>query len=144
MAGDWTGEAGRAAASGSLRVQRALQWGDIMTAIVNGESDQTFDALRPLIDESRFVRRGNERGGEMDWPTYRKMLGQWAVHSGRYEKTLHRVSEVGDVVYLDLDEYPTAKDGSVNPLRSISLYQFDDQDRIVSVDVIMGFFQPQG
>lgn len=135
MAGDWTTRDGV-----SPRVQRALQWGDIMTAIVNGETDQTFDALRPLIDESRFVRRGNERGTELDWPSYRAMLDQWAAHAGTYEKTLYRASEVGDVVYLDLDEYPTAKDGSVNPLRSISLYQFDAQDRIISVDVIMGFF----
>lgn len=139
MAGDWTDKA----AIDSLRVKRAIEYGDIMTGIVNRTSDQTFDALLPLIDETRFVRRGNERGGELDWPSYRAMLDQWAAHAGKYEKTLYRASEVGDVVYLDLDEYPTAKDGSVNPLRSISLYQFDEQDRIVSVDVIMGFFRPQ-
>lgn len=139
MTGDWTDKA----AIDSPRVKRAIEYGDIMTGVVNGTTDQTFDDLRPLIDETRFVRRGNERG-EMDWPSYRAMLGQWADHAGKYEKTLHRASEVGDVVYLDLDEYPTAKDGSVNPLRSISLYQFDANDRIVSVDVIMGFHQPQG
>ena len=139
MTGDWTDKA----AIDSPRVKRAIEYGDIMTGVVNGTTDQTFDDLKPLIDETRFVRRGNERG-EMDWPSYRAMLGQWADHAGKYEKTLHRASEVGDVVYLDLDEYPTAKDGSVNPLRSISLYQFDANDRIVSVDVIMGFHQPQG
>lgn len=138
MAGDWTDKA----AIDSPRVKRAIEYGDIMTGVVNGTSDQTFDDLRLLIDETRFVRRGNERG-EMDWPSYRAMLDQWAAHSGKYEKTLCRASEVGDVVYLDLDEYPTAKDGTVNPLRSISLYQFDADDRIVSVDVIMGFHQPQ-
>jgi hypothetical protein len=138
MTGDWTDKA----AIDSPRVKRAIEYGDIMTGVVNGTTTQTFDDLKPLIDETRFVRRGNERG-EMDWPSYRAMLGQWADHAGKYEKTLHRASEVGDVVYLDLDEYPTAKDGTVNPLRSISLYQFDAEDRIVSVDVIMGFHQPQ-
>jgi hypothetical protein len=138
MTGDWTDKA----AIDSPRVKRAIEYGDIMTGVVNGTTTQTFDDLKPLIDETRFVRRGNERG-EMDWPSYRAMLGQWADHAGKYEKTLHRASEVGDVVYLDLDEYPTAKDGTVNPLRSISLYQFDADDRIVSVDVIMGFHQPQ-
>lgn len=139
MAGDWTDKS----AIDSPRVKRAIEYGDIMTGVVNGTTNQTFDDLVPLIDPARFVRRGNERG-EMDWPTYRRMLGQWADHSGDYQKTLHRASEVGDVVYLDLDEYPKAKDGTVNPLRSISLYQFDQDDRIVSVDVIMGFHQPQG
>ena len=136
MAGDWTSAAGL-----SPRAQRALAYGDKMAAIVNGQTNETWDALLPLIDAERFVRRGNERT-EMDWPAYRAMLEQWQQHSGNYEKTLHRASEVGNVVYLDLDERATAKDGSVGALRSISIYEFDDEDRIVSVDVIMGFHQP--
>ncbi|MET0587146.1 MAG: hypothetical protein ABWZ75_01375 [Novosphingobium sp.] len=136
MAGDWT-----SASELSPRAQRALVYGDKMAAIVNGQTNETWDALLPLIDAERFVRRGNERT-EMDWPAYRAMLEQWQQHSGKYEKTLHRASEVGNVVYLDLDERATAKDGSVGALRSISIYEFDDEDRIVSVDVIMGFHQP--
>jgi hypothetical protein len=95
-----------------------------------------------MLDAERFVRRGNERI-EMDWPTYRAMLEQWAMHSRNYEKHLHRASEVGDVVYLDLDEHATAADGSVTSLSSISIYQFDKADRIVAVDVCMGIHQPQ-
>lgn len=138
MAGNWT----TASEVASLRAQRAIAYGDTMAAIVNGTLDQTWDALLPLIDAERFVRRGNERT-EMDWPAYRAMLEQWQAHSGKYEKTLHRASEVGNVVYLDLDERATAKDGSVGSLRSISIYEFDDADRIVAVDVIMGFHQTQ-
>ncbi len=137
MAGDWT-----ARTEVSPRAERAIAYGDKMAAIVNGEMDEGWDALLPLIDPQRFRRRGNERT-EMDWPAYRAMLEQWQAHSGRYEKTLHRASEVGDVVYLDLDERATAKDGSVGSLRSISIYEFDEADRIVAVDVIMGFHQPQ-
>lgn len=136
MAGDWTSATGL-----SPRAQRALAYGDKMAAIVNGATDETWDALLPMIDAARFVRRGNERT-EMDWPAYRAMLEQWQEHSGKYEKSLHRASEVGNVVYLDLDERATAKDGSVGALRSISIYEFDDADRIVAVDVIMGFHQP--
>lgn len=137
MAGDWT-----ARTEVSPRAERAIAYGDKMAAIVNGEMDEGWDALLPLIDPQRFRRRGNERT-EMDWPAYRAMLEQWQAHSGRYEKTLHRASEVGDVVYLDLDERATAKDGSVGSLRSISIYEFDEANRIVAVDVIMGFHQPQ-
>ena len=137
MAGDWT-----SAADLSPRAQRAMAYGDKMAAIVNGQTDETWDALLPLIDAGRFVRRGNERT-EMDWPAYRARLEQWQQHSGKYEKTLHRASEAGNVVYLDLDERATAKDGSVGSLRSISIYEFDEADRIVAVDVIMGFHQQQ-
>jgi hypothetical protein len=138
MAGSWTS----ASEIDSPRAQRALAYGDIMAGVVNRTSEDSFDALLPLIDASRFVRRGNERT-EMDWPTYRGLLDQWAAHSASYEKRLHRASEVGNLVYLDLDEYPKARDGTMSPLRSISVYEFDDADRIVAVDVIMGFHQPQ-
>lgn len=136
MTGTWT----RQFDIDSKRAQRAMAYGDTMAAIVNRTSDDTFDALLPMIDATRFIRRGNERT-EMDWPAYRAMLDQWAEHSGKYEKDLHRASEVDNLVYLDLDERATAKDGTVGALRSISIYEFDEQDRIVAVDVIMGFHQ---
>jgi isopenicillin N synthase-like dioxygenase len=138
MAGDWKSKSEIT----SARVQKAIAYGDKMAEIVNG-GGESWDALLPMIDSSRFRRRGNERT-EMDWPAYRAMLEQWQGHAGKYEKTLHRASEVGNVVYLDLDEAATAKDGSVQTLRSMSIYEFDDSDRIVGVDVIMGFHQPQG
>lgn len=138
MSGNWTAQA----EISSPRAQRAMAYGDKMAAIVNGQSDDNWDALLPLIDANRFVRRGNERT-EMDWPSYRAMLEQWGAHSQKYEKDLHRASEVGNLVYLDLDERATAADGSVSSLRSLSVYEFDEQDRIVAVDVCMGFHQNQ-
>jgi hypothetical protein len=135
MAGHWT----KQSEITSARVLKAIAYGDLMAAIVNGTSSESFDALLPMIDASRFVRRGNERDEEMDWPTYRAMLEQWNGGSGKYEKHLHRASEAGNVVYLDLDEFSTAKDGTMNSLRSISIYEFDEADRIVAVDVCMGF-----
>jgi hypothetical protein len=113
-----------------------------MAAIVNGTTKEDFDALLPMIDADRFVRRGNERDEEMTWPMYRAMLEQWNGGSGKYEKFLHRASEAGNVVYLDLDEFNTAKNGTMSSLRSISIYEFDAADRIVAVDVCMGFHRP--
>ena len=139
MADTWT----RTEDISSDRARRALSYGDIMAAIVNRESDESFDALLPLIDADKFVRRGNERT-EMGWPAYRAMLEQWAGHSGKYEKRLHRASEAGNLVWLDLDERATAKDGSVGALRSVSIYEFDDAGRIIAVDVCMGFHQLGG
>lgn len=137
MAGHWTKQDDVT----SLRVKRAIAYGDTLAAIVNGKSDETFDALLPMIDPARFVRTGNERDQKMDWPTYRAMLEQWNGGSGDYEKHLYRATEAGNVVYLDLDEFSTAMDGSKSSLRSISIYEFDETDRIVSVDICMGFHQ---
>lgn len=138
MSGHWTS---RDQVS-STRAKRALAYGDKMAEIVNGETDENWDALLPLIDAARFVRRGNERDQEMNWPTYRAMLDQWKAHSGRYEKKLFRASEAGNVVYLDLDERAVDKSGKASTLRSVSIYEFDDADRIVAVDICMGFHQP--
>ena len=136
MAGDWTNQADIT----SPRVLRAIAYGDTMARIVNG-SGETFDAVAALVDPDRFVRRGNERDQPMDWPAYRAMLEQWNGGSGKYEKHFHRATEAGEVVYLDLDEFNTANDGSVSSLRSISIYEFGADDRIIAVDVCMGFHQ---
>jgi hypothetical protein len=138
MTGDWT----RQNEITSDRVRKALDWGDRMKAIVNGTTDDDWDVLVPMIDADQFVRRGNERDQELRWPAYRELLVQWKAVGGVYDKTLFRATEAGDVVYLDLDERSERPDGTVNTLRSISIYAFDDQDRIVSVDVCMGFHQP--
>src|SRR5262245_43579494 len=121
MSGHWTKQSDIS----SDRVKRAIAYGDKMADIVNGKTSDSWDALLPLIDARRFVRRGNERT-EMDWPAYRAMLEGWQAHSGLYEKRLHRATEAGNVVYLDLDERAVAKDKSESTLRSISIYEFDD------------------
>ena len=139
MTGHWTKQEDIT----SPRVLRAIAYGDMMAEIVNGTADQSFDSLLPLIDPARFVRRGNERDEEMDWPAYRAMLEQWDGGSGAYEKQLHRATEAGNVVYLDLDERSVSKDGAESSLRSISIYEFDEADRIVAVDVCMGFHRPR-
>ena len=139
MAGHWTNKDEIT----SPRAKRALAYGDKLADIVNGRSDESFDALLPLIDPARFVRTGNERYESMDWPTYRAMLEQWKGGAGTYDKHLYRATEAGNVVYLDLDEFSTARDGSKSSLRSISIYEFDEADRIVAVDICMGFHQPR-
>jgi hypothetical protein len=137
MVGDWT----RQEDITSARARLAIAYGDRLAQIVNGSGGESFDAMLPLIDPDRFVRRGNERDQPMDWPSYRAMLEQWHGGSGKYEKHLHRATEAGNVVYLDLDEFSTAKDGSVSSLRSVSIYEFGEDDRIIAVDVCMGFHQ---
>ena len=139
MSGHWTNKD----QVSSARAKRAIAYGDKMAEIVNRTTDEGWDALLPMIDADRFVRRGNERDQEMDWPTYRAMLEQWQGGSGLYEKHLHRATEAGNVVYLDLDERSVAAGGGESTLRSISIYEFDEADRIVAVDVCMGFHQPK-
>jgi hypothetical protein len=137
MTGHWTNKDD---VTGELAL-KAIAWGDRLQGIVNRTSGETWDSLLPMIDEKRFVRRGNERT-EYDWPSYRTLLDHWAASSEDYQKSLHRASEVGNVVYLDLDERSVSKTGEKSSLRSISIYEFDDEDRLVAIDICMGFHQP--
>ncbi len=139
MAGDWTKQEDIS----SARVRRAIAFGDTLADVVNGKNEEGFDAMLPLIDAERFRRRGNERDYEMDWPTYRGMCEQWKGTNGLYEKELFRATEAGNVVYLDLNERSVSPEGEESTLRSISIYHFDDADRIYGVDVCMGFHHPQ-
>ncbi len=139
MAGDWTSKGDIT----SARAKRAIAWGDKMADIVNRKTDDGWDSLLPMIDADRFVRRGNERDEPLDWPAYRGLLEQWESGGGLYEKTLHRASEAGNVVYLDFDERSVTPAGQESTLRSISIYEFDDANRIVAVDVCMGFHRPK-
>lgn len=138
MSGHWT----RQSEITSVRAERAIAFGDKLADIVNGKVAEGWDALLPLIDAERFVRRGNERAA-MNWPVYCAMLDQWDGQSRVYEKHLHRATEAGNVVYLDLDERNVANDGKETTLRSISIYEFDEADRIVAVDICMGFHKPK-
>ncbi len=139
MAGHWT----KQDEITSLRTKRAIAYGDTLAKIINRTSDEGWDALLPLVDTERFVRRGNERDEEKDWSAYRAMLDEWHGASRVYNKYLYRATEAGNVVYLDLDEHSVMPDGSESSLRSISIYEFDDADRIIAVDVCMGFHQPK-
>jgi hypothetical protein len=139
MAGHWT----KQEEITSPRAKRAIAYGDMLAKIVNGKTGEGWDALLPMIDAERFTRIGNERDDPKDWQAYRTLLDQWIGMDKAYEKKLHRASEVGNVVYLDLDESSTLADGTISSLRSISIYEFDEMDRIISVDVCMGFHQPK-
>ena len=54
MAGHWTKQDDIT----SVRARRAIAYGDKLAAIVNGTTDESWDALLPMIDAERFVRRG--------------------------------------------------------------------------------------
>lgn len=62
------------------------------------------------------------------------------VYCGYYEKWFYCVSEVGDFVYFDFDECVIVKDGLVSLFCLVMIFEFDEVDCIVVVDVCMGFY----
>ena len=139
MAGHWTNKEDIS----SVRAKRAVAYGDKLAEIVNRTTDESWEAMLPLVNTDRFVRRGNERDEELNWAGYCGLLDMWKGGSALYEKKLHRATEAANVVYLDLDERSVSTDGQESTLRSISIYEFDETDRIVSVDICMGFHRPR-
>jgi hypothetical protein len=71
-----------------------------------------------------------------DWQHYVAMLTQWASSVDRFETTEHRVTEVGNLVYFEIEERHFCGE-AVNVVNSMTVFEFDDADRIRHLDVYL-------
>jgi hypothetical protein len=69
----------------------------------------------------------------MDWPAYRRALTAFA-RSGEWEGTFRRVTELPGLVFLELVEQLTKGD-RVTVLNSVSVFEFDEANRIRHLDI---------
>jgi hypothetical protein len=76
-----------------------------------------------------------------DWPHYVTMLTQWASAVDRFEITVRRVTETGRLVYYEIEERHFRGD-DVNVVNSMTVFEFDDSDRICHLDVYLQQARP--
>ena len=101
----------------------------------------SWDALARLVDVDDFVRVGPFKD-RMTWPEYVAFLTGWAPR--RYwECSLRGITEVGDRVYLELEERSSPAD-SANAANSLSVYEFDEDGRLRRLDVYLQMQLPPG
>ena len=126
------------------RSRIVLEYGRIVKGIVDAAKgpDYSRDSWAPLaelVDTERFVRVGNFKE-VMDWEGYVDFLFAWAA-SADWECSFKRVTEVGDVVFLELEERAQVGDFS-SVVNSLSVYEFDADDKIHHVDVYLQMALP--
>jgi hypothetical protein len=97
-----------------------------------GFGEDAWAPLEALIAVDEFERVGLQKE-VMDWPAYRSALTAFA-RSGDWEGTFRRVTEFGNLVFLELVERLT-KAGRVTELNSLSVFEFDEAAKIRHLDI---------
>lgn len=119
--------------------RKVLEYSQAMKALVDESKTPGFDPTRwgemgAFLDTGNFERVGNFKE-VMDWPSYRDFLAGWAPHA-EWECSFKRVTEQGNLVLLELEER-TTMGGMQNAVNSLSVYEFDDGQRIRHLDIYL-------
>ncbi|SBS72366.1 conserved hypothetical protein [uncultured Mycobacterium sp.] len=126
------------------RSRTVLDYSALMKRLVDEAKQPGFTAaswapLAELIDTENFVRVGNFKE-VMNWGEYVTFLTSWAT-SSEWDSTFKRVTEVGNVVFLELEEHSRIGDFS-NSVNSVSVYEFDSRGKITRIDVYLQMALP--
>jgi hypothetical protein len=97
-----------------------------------GFGEDAWAPLEELIAVDEFERVGLLKE-VMDWPAYRSALTAFA-RSGTWEGTFRRVTELPDLVFLELVER-LDKGGTITELNSVSVFEFDEANKIRHLDI---------
>lgn len=124
--------------------QTVLDYSALMKRLVDeakqpGFSTESWAPLAELIDTPNFVRVGNFKE-VMNWDDYVAFLTNWAT-SSEWESEFKRVTEAGNVVFLELEERSRIGDFS-NSVNSVSVYEFDPSGKITRIDVYLQMALP--
>lgn len=116
--------------------RRVLGYTEAMRALVPGVAGP--DDWSPL--EEFVAVDGFERVGTFcevqDWAQYTEMLTKWASATDSFETTVHRINEVGDLVYFEIEERHH-RGARVDVVNSMTVFRFDDTRRIRHLDVYL-------
>jgi hypothetical protein len=72
----------------------------------------------------------------MGWDVYRGLLMMWATTTDFWSE-FHRISEVGNLVILELTEHNTPRGGAESVVNSCTLYEFDEAGKLVHLDIYL-------
>lgn len=120
--------------------RKVLAYTDCIKRTVESAKAPGFDEsgwaeLTAMLDTARFRRVGNDKV-DMGWEVYRKLLTMWAVSTDFWAE-FHRISEVGNRVFLELTEHNCPRGGSETVVNSCTVYQFDDAGKLVHLDIYL-------
>ena len=124
--------------------QTALDYSHLMKRLVDeakqpGFTIESWAPLAELIDTQNFVRVGNFKE-VMNWAEYVAFLTNWATSSD-WESDFKRVTEAGNVVFLELEERSRIGDFD-NSVNSVSVYEFGSNGKITRIDVYLQMALP--
>lgn len=115
------------------------RWADIYAGICARSQHQQitaadFDPIAELVATETFSRIGIYKD-EADWPLCLEKYLQFAGTS-LWSGKLRYIHTVGNVVFQELEETITRPQGE-NVIYTMSVYQFDDEDKVTALRVYM-------
>ena len=133
-----------AAAEQSGRSRIVLEYALTTKRLVDTAKQPGFTAaswapLAELVDVDGFERIGNFKE-VMNWTDYVGFLTNWAANS-EWDGSFKRVSEIGGVVFLELEERSRIGDFE-SVVNSMSVYEFTADDKIRHIDVYLQMALP--
>lgn len=99
-----------------------------------GFSAESWAGLANYVDTEKFERVGNFKE-VMTWPEYVGFLTGWAASSD-WEGSFKRVTEVGNLVILELEERSDVG-GHKSVVNSVSVYEFNDAGKLEHLDIYL-------
>lgn len=119
--------------------RKVLEYSQIMKRVVDsarqpGFSVASWAPLVELVAIDEFERVGNFKE-VMNWQDYVTFLTSWAM-SAEWECSFKRITEVGNVVFLELEERSRFGDFS-SVVNSVSVYEFNNAGKIGHLDIYL-------
>lgn len=119
--------------------RKVLDYSQIMKLLVDSAKQPGFSAaswspLVELIAIDEFERVGNFKE-VMNWQDYIDFLTSWAA-SSEWECSFKRITEVWNVVFLELEERSRIGDFS-SVVNSVSVYEFNCAGKIRHMDIYL-------
>lgn len=104
-----------------------------------GFTADDWEPLAALVAVDEFERVGAFKE-EMRWPEYVGFLTGWAT-SSEWDCSFKRVTEAGGRIFLELEERSTVGEFR-SVVNSLSVYEFDAEDKITRIDLYLQMALP--
>ncbi len=116
--------------------RKVLEYDRTMKRLVVGaEGPVDWAPLVEIVAVDDFERVGTFLEVQ-NWNQYTEMLTRWASATESFETTVRRISELGALVYYEIEERHFRGD-SVNVVNSMTVFEFDAHDKIRRLNVYL-------
>lgn len=105
--------------------------GEVIAAGISSPLD--WEPVAEFIEPAEFRRVGAYLEA-FDWPQYREFLTGWVSGGTRFEMTEFHVSEVGNTVFLEIEERHHRGDEFIRK-NVMAVYRFNAAKKLVHLDI---------
>jgi hypothetical protein len=126
--------------SGGALSERVIAYDATVRSVVAAAKDPGFTPagwapLEEFVAVDEFERVGTWLE-VTNWREYTEFLTKWATSSA-FDTTLLRISELPGLVYYEVEERHLRQDGTLDVVRSLSVFVFNEEGKISRLEVFL-------